>query len=154
MVEELKEIETSLAELLKDLETQFSAISLESDTLHKNLINLSSKFPNDKEMIQFIVFINDRLETSHTISRDILYDTVKGILKQKQFLIKRLIKDYDKNVKASESKLMKFMELLKANKVTIIMMAASITITLTLVALFILPSETIEIFKTLKGFTK
>lgn len=154
MIEELKEIEMSLIQMAKELDTEMSASSLDPDQFHQNLINLLSKYPDSKEMIQFIVFSHDRIVTNHTVSRDIFYDTIKGIIKQKQYLIKRLIKDYEKNNIVKESQIVRFFELLKANKQIIIVASASIAITLLMVALFIIPTQTIEAFKLLKGFTK
>lgn len=153
MLEELKEIEVSLDVLSKELDQQLSATILEADKFHEQLINLLSKFPENKELIQFIVFINDRLVTTHTISRDILYDTVKGIIKQKQYLVKRLLKEYEKK-ETKQSIFVKTSDFLKANKTTIIVIAASVSITLILVGLFIIPTETMEALKLLKGFTK
>ena len=153
MLEELKEIEYSLDVLSKELDQQLSATILEADKFHEQLINLLSKSPENKELIQFIVFINDRLVTNHTISRDILYDTIKGIIKQKQYLIKRLIKEYDVKPQ-SESTFSKVIEFFKANKTTLIVIGASVSITLLIVALFIIPTETMETIKLLKGFTK
>ena len=153
MLEELKEIESSLDVLSKELDQQLSATILEADKFHEQLINLLSKFPENKELIQFIVFINDRLVTTHTISRDILYDTVKGIIKQKQYLVKRLLKEYEKK-ESKQSPFVKASDFLKTNKTTIIVIAASVSITLILVGLFIIPSETMEALKLLKGFTK
>lgn len=154
MIDELKEIEISLIQMAKELDTEMAASSLDPDQFHQNLINLLSKYPDSKEMIQFIVFSHDRIVTNHTVSRDIFYDTIKGIIKQKQYLIKRLIKDYEKSNTKPESVVVKFLTLLKDNKPTIIVATASIAITLVIVALFIIPSETIETFKLLKGFTK
>ena len=57
MLVELKEIQQALETLLKDLDVQLAAISTDSKTFHSNLINLLSEFPDDKELIQFIVYI-------------------------------------------------------------------------------------------------
>lgn len=156
MLEDLKEIESKLEQLSKELDTQLSATSLESDKFHENLINLLSKFPDDKELIQFIVFINDRLVTNHEISRDILYETVKGLITQKQYLIKRLIKEQEASIKKQHDDLLiiKMIDFLKNNKTTLIVMAVSISTTLLLVSLFVIPDTTMETLKLIKGFTK
>ena len=156
MLEELKDIEQKLEQLSKELDTQLSATSLESDKFHENLINLLSKFPDDKELIQFIVFINDRLVTNHEISRDILYETLRGLILQKQYLVRRLIKEHENIIqkRKEEPIISKLIEFVKTNKTTIIIVASSVSVTLLVVALFIIPDTTIETIKLLKGFNK
>jgi len=154
MLNDLKEIEHSLEQLSKELDSQLSAYSSDADKFHENLINLLSKFPDDKELIQFIVFINDRIVTSHTISRDILYETVKGIIKQKQYLLKRLIKEYEIKSVTEESKIVKLFEFIKTNKTTLIIITLSLAFSLTMVSLLTVPKETIETINILKGLAK
>lgn len=150
MVKDLKEIYESLEEMSRELDTELSAVSTESDKFHEQLIDLISKYPESKEIIQFIVSINDKLVTHHTLSRDILYDATKGIISQKQYLIKQLIKDYeDKENKTSMmDKINNFIE---KNKFTLILIGGTILVVIVVVLLIFMPKEIIEIIKLIKG---
>jgi hypothetical protein len=61
MVEELKEIETALEEILKELNSQQGALVSDGVAFHTNLINLLSTYPEEKELIHFIVLKNDKI---------------------------------------------------------------------------------------------
>ena len=150
MVKDLKEIYESLEEMSRELDAELSAVSTESDKFHEQLIDLISKYPESKEIIQFIVSINDKLVTHHTLSRDILYDATKGIISQKQYLIKQLIKDYeDKENKTSMmDKINNFIE---KNKFTLILIGGTILVVIVVVLLIFMPKEIIEIIKLIKG---
>jgi TPP-dependent trihydroxycyclohexane-1,2-dione (THcHDO) dehydratase len=153
LLEDLKEIEHSLELLSKDLDAQISVHSLDNDAFHERLINLTSKYPENKELIQFIVTINDKLVTSQVISRDIFYETIKGIIVQKRFLIKRIIKYIELRYQPKESTISKIFEYIKNNKTTLIIIGVSVAFTLLMIGVFVVPSETIETLKLLKGIS-
>jgi len=153
MVDELKEIEKTLEQLSKDLDTQMSAYSLDNDKFHENLIELMGKYPEYKELIQFIVSINDRLVTTHIISRDIFYETIKSLIHQKRILVKKLFRDYEEKAKPKESKFDKTIEFFKNNKTVLITIAISVTFTLLMVGIMMVPAETLEALKLLKGMS-
>jgi hypothetical protein len=84
--------------------------------------------------------------TANTISRDILYDATRGIISQKQFLIKNLIREYEKKDKAT-SAFAKFNIFIENNKLTIIVLGLILSISLIAVGLKYKPTETMEIIK-------
>ena len=82
----IKELETILEHLKNQL------ISLESDdSFHKNLIELISNNPKQKEIIQFIVDINDKLETRNEVFKDAIYDSLHDLITVKIKLVKVLL---------------------------------------------------------------
>lgn len=153
MIDDLREIESSLEELSKELDIQISQYELDNNEFHNNLIELISKYPEYKELIHFIVSVNDRLVTTQILSRDVFYEAIKGIILQKRILIKMLHKEYEEKNKPKESKIAKILELLKANKMTLIAIAVSVSITLLMTGVFIKPVETLETIKAVKGIT-
>ena len=165
MVDELKDIEKSLELLIKDLDTQMmSSNNIENDKFHDSLISLSGKLArfdaknsddNEvfKELLHFIVSINDRLVTTHILTRDMFYDTIIELIQQKRFLIKKLIKDYEEKTKPKESAISKIFEYIKTNKTTLITIGITIAFTLLMMGIFVIPSETLEALKLLKGMT-
>ena len=164
MVDELKDIEKSLELLTKDLDTQMSSYNIENDKFHDSLISLSGKLArfdaknsddNEvfKELLHFIVSINDRLVTSHILARDMFYDTIIELIQQKRFLIKKLIKDYEEKTQPKESNISKIFDFFKANKIVLLTIGITIAFTLLMMGIFVIPSETLEALKLLKGMT-
>lgn len=151
LLEELKEIDCRLELISNDLDIQFSAITIDSATFHKNMLQVASKHPEAEGLIQFIVFVNDRLETNQTLYRSILLDSLKNLIKQKQNLIKRLIVEAEQKDKTSlTEKLGKF---LKEHKITLIVMAVTTIITAVVVSLLVVPTETLEAIKLFSSFS-
>jgi hypothetical protein len=159
MITELKEIQQALETLLKDLDIQLAAISTDSKTFHSNLINLLSEFPDDKELIQFIVYINDRLETNQTISKDIFMDSIRGVIKQKLILIKRLIREEEllleiKSTQNTKSKIQKILQFVTENKTTVIIISVTLSLAIVFSSLYINPKDTMETLKIIGNTTK
>jgi hypothetical protein len=156
MVEELKEIETALEEILKELNSQQGALVSDGVAFHTNLINLLSTYPEEKELIHFIVFINDRLETSQTLSKNILFEAVCKIIVQKQYLVKRMIKEKEKEDAAAlkASWLGTLSTFLKDNKILLMFVFGSIAVAGVSLSIFISPTETVEVFKSIEGLRK
>lgn len=164
MVDELKDIEKSLELLTKDLDTQMSSYNIENDKFHDSLISLSGKLArfdaknsddNEvfKELLHFIVSINDRLVTSHILARDMFYDTIIELIQQKRFLIKKLIKEYEEKTQPKESNISKIIDFFKTNKTVLLTIGITIAFTLLMMGIFVIPSETLEALKILKGMT-
>jgi arsenate reductase-like glutaredoxin family protein len=145
-IDELKSIDIKLELIIKDLDIQFSAMTIDSATFHKNMLEVSSKHPESQTLIQFIVFVNDRLETNQTIYRGILLDSLKNLIVQKQMLIKRLIVEAEqREAKASVTE--RVGKFFKDNKTILIVISATVVITSLVVSLLLVPSETIEALK-------
>lgn len=152
MITELKEIQQALETLLKDIDNQLAALSIDSKTFHKNLIELLSEFPDDKDLIQFIVFINDRLETNQTISKDIFMDSIKAVIKQKLILVKRLIRAEES--KLEKSNLYRLLAHINENKITIIIISVTLSLFIVFASLYINPKDTMETLKIIGTTTK
>jgi len=89
----LKKIENSLEKLHDDFNKQLEAIGTDSTEFHKALIELTAKYPDHKEIIHFIVSVNDRLTTQHSIFSEVLSDSFNELVKIKKDLLYNLIDD-------------------------------------------------------------
>ena len=96
-MERYKELEKRLEDILEHLDEQLSELNSNTDkNFHNNLINLISEYPNFKEVIQFVVSINDKQETKNEIFKDVIYDSIKDIVHVKQQAVLELIKELHK----------------------------------------------------------
>lgn len=157
MIADLREIADALEKLSRDIDVQLAASSSDANQFHENLINLLADFPNDKELIQFVVYINDRLETNQTISKDIFMDSLKGIIKQKLILVKRLIKEQEielDKLNNKNNKLQKIFQFVSENKLTIIIVSLSLSSIFIFGSLYLKPNETMETLKLIDSARK
>lgn len=90
---DLHEIESSLDKLHSDFNKQLGELGNDSKDFHSSLIELTAKYPEHKELLQFIVLINDRIETKNSIFSDIVVDSFNDLIETKKLLIKKLIED-------------------------------------------------------------
>ena len=90
-MEDLEKIENSLIRLQKELNAQLSVVSTDSKEFHSSLIELIAKYPNHKDVIQFTVGINDRIETSQSIFSDIIVDAINEMIEVKHEMIRKMI---------------------------------------------------------------
>ena len=90
-MKELKKIEASLEKLHIDFNTQLSALQSDAKEFHNCIIDLSAKYPEHRELLQFIVFINDKLETNQKIFEEIIVDSFNELVKQKRGLLSEII---------------------------------------------------------------
>lgn len=98
--EDLKEIEKEFEDLLKTLDNQLSDSSNNGKSkFHMNLIDIMEKHPNSKELIQFMVGINDSLGTQQETFEDNIILSVKNIINIKMKLIKLIISDLEPTFK-------------------------------------------------------
>jgi hypothetical protein len=86
-------IERSLDRLEKDFNSQLNALGNSSNDFHDALIELTSKYPEHKDLLQFIVHINDKLEMNHNIFSDVMTDTFLEMIKVKKELIEKIKDD-------------------------------------------------------------
>lgn len=92
---ELHHVHTKLGETQQNFIRQISALDDEMESLHKQILSIGINNPEQKEMLEFIVFINDRLETRQTQFEEILKDVITEILSNKKHVIninKKIIK--------------------------------------------------------------
>lgn len=92
-LKQLKKIETSLYDLHKEFNSQLEILGKDAKGFHNVLIDLTAKYPDHRELIQFIVFINDKLETNQTLFSDIVADSFNEMIRVKKDLVTKLIDD-------------------------------------------------------------
>jgi len=103
IIDELRELEESSRYLKKDFNNQMNAMEDDMQDFHKQIIKLSTKYPEQKEILEFIVFINDRIETNQTNYKGVINDTLNNIIDIKHQIIKQHLKarmidkDYESN---------------------------------------------------------
>jgi hypothetical protein len=77
------------------MQAEFNAqlYTMDSDTndFHKQIIKLAGKHPDHAELLEFMVFVNDKLETKHNIFTDIMTDSFNDLLNNKRMLIDEII---------------------------------------------------------------
>ncbi len=91
-MESLDKIELSLIELQKDFNEQINLINKDTKDFHNAIIKLSAKYPDHTELLQFIVFVNDKLEINQDIFRGIVQDGFNEIIKQKKEIVQQMKK--------------------------------------------------------------
>ena len=151
MIQDLEKIEISLIKLKRDFNIQLSALSSDSKEFHNSIIELSYKYPNHKELLQFIVHVNDKLEAHQSLFSDIVADTFNDMLEVKADMVGKMIQIQKKAIKDKE-KSDSFFKRVKSNIInahlkTIIgyIVAAVIVIALVIGAITN-PKGTVEVF--------
>jgi len=82
------EVTKNLDSISKDLSLQLNALDEDMNSLHKHIIQLGVKYPEQQELIEFIVFINDRLGTRHSQVEDIMSQTISDLIScEKQMVV-------------------------------------------------------------------
>jgi len=94
LLDELEKIENKLVDNINE----FS----EDNVINDKLIELISNYPNQKEIIKFIVFINDNLTNTQIKYRDAIIDSLNSIISQKKKILK-LIDDLHKPKQQNKS---------------------------------------------------
>ena len=95
--EYLTEIDTSLEKLKDDFNKQMAAISDEKNRFHNTIIDLTAKYPEHKDLIQFTVLVNDNLETRQEHYSDLITTSFNESILAKKKLIKAIQpKNYNK----------------------------------------------------------
>ena len=87
---DLKSIDDSLVKLKDDFNKQIDAIDDDTSSFHNAMIDLTAKNPEHKELVQFIVFVNDKLETKHKTHAEVYSDTFNELITMKRDLLNTL----------------------------------------------------------------
>lgn len=98
-MKELKKIETSLEALHKDFNLQLEAMGSDKNEFHTALIKMAKKYPDHEELIHFITFINDKLETNQQIFSGIVVESFNDLVNTKRTLVQKLIDEKEKQEK-------------------------------------------------------
>ena len=88
----LEEIEKNLNNLERDFHNQLDILGSDTKEFHNALIELTAKYPDHKELLQFIVFINDKLERNQTLYFDVISEAFTDSVKIKKEMIKEIMK--------------------------------------------------------------
>ena len=149
-MERYKELEQKLTALQKNLDEQIQFMDNMTDAnFHKNLINLMGNHPEAKELIQFVVDVNDKLETRNEIFKDLIYNSLREILQIKQQAVMELIREL-KTFKENQKPAEPLMETLKGyiNNKTLLIAGAFVV---GIVGLFFIPDQVIGLAKIIFG---
>jgi len=92
-MKELLKIDKSLEKLQIDFNSQIEALGNDTKEFHNAIIELSSKYPDHKELLQFIVFINDKLEINQNLFSEVVSDSFNELIKVKKQLVQKLIEE-------------------------------------------------------------
>jgi len=139
-------LEKKLEEIQKHLDGQIQILdSLDDGKFHNTLIDIIHAFPESKELIQFIVSINDKSETKNEIFKDVIYKTVRDLVEVKQqavFELMKELKSQQKQKEPSKSIVDSIQEMITP-KILLIAVAAIAAV----IALFIIPDQLIALVK-------
>ena len=112
--EELIEILNELKEIEKNLSQNVKKIIYPRNEVYKQIIGVSRKYPELKELIEFIIFLSDSQYTNNEMLKDILKENFENILDLKikslnlilkmndRYKNKILTKEEEKEVKEEE----------------------------------------------------
>ena len=104
LIDELEKIENKLIE-------NISKISINKNEINDKLIELISEYPEQKQLIKFIIYITDNLSLNQIEHRDILIDAITELIEKKRKILK-IIEELHIN-KSSKSKKKIFFDFIK-----------------------------------------
>jgi len=92
----IEDFEEELKNVMNDLDKQLEALSSDNENFHHSIIDIISNSPKSKEIIQFIVAINDKLETKQDNLKEILRDSLKSLVYVKIKIFREINKEIEK----------------------------------------------------------
>jgi ABC-type bacteriocin/lantibiotic exporter with double-glycine peptidase domain len=128
----IREISESLEKLQIDFNTQLQHLNTDTITLNKEIIKLSSRYPEHAELLEFIIFVNDKVETRQTIFSEVVIDSFNSLVELKKEMIKEIISRDDITItahKPTENK--SWIEIIKSDYKFIGIILAVIIVSLT-----------------------
>lgn len=84
---EIEQLYDNLDLLKKDFNVQLNGIENDLKEFHKILINLTKKYPEHAELLEFIVFINDKLETNQTQYKQVISEVITKMIDYKKIIL-------------------------------------------------------------------
>jgi hypothetical protein len=100
-------MEKSIDKLIEEFNKQVVSMD-DNKEFHNTIINLSSKYPEHKELLEFIVMVNDKIETRQSIFSDMIIDSFNELMRiKKDVLMKMIEKERLENEKKLFSKIKK-----------------------------------------------
>jgi len=104
-MKKLEYMEKSIDKLIEEFNRQIVSMD-DNKEFHNTIINLSSKYPEHKELLEFIVMVNDKIETRQSIFSDMIIDSFNELMRiKKEVLIKMIEKERIENEKNILTKL-------------------------------------------------
>lgn len=99
----LIEIDSTLHKMKDEFNAQYAAMASDNQSFHNAMIELSSKYPEHKELVQFIVLVNDKLETKHQHYSDLASNAFNDLIDIKLQLIASINRKVRAEMKTKES---------------------------------------------------
>jgi hypothetical protein len=93
---DLDDLDDAMDKIQKDFDSQMAVISNNSNDFHKQIIALSARHPEQQDIIEFMVFMNDKQETNHTQFRESMTSMFVEFIKNKRTLIISLKRQHEK----------------------------------------------------------
>lgn len=134
LLDRLNEIQENLSQHVDDLE-------LQRVNFNNRLLELMSNYPQLKDIIQFILEVNDNLDNKQKQYFNQNYEAITKLISLKKKLIKQLETDHE------AKGILKKLNMLASSKYAIIL----ILITIFCISLWFQPDQTIQLIKELKG---
>jgi len=124
IMQKLSEVDSSLVKLRDDFNNQLASIEDDTHSFHTAMIELSAKNPENKELIQFIVFVNDKLETKHKTHSEVMIEAFNELIIVKRRLVCTLQEAKDKETQGFLKKIFNSTKIFADIKMTVIGIAA------------------------------
>ena len=134
LLDTLNEIQENLSQHVDDLESQ-------RVNFNNRLLELMSNYPQLKDIIQFILEVNDNLDNKQKQYINQNYEAITKLISLKKKLIKQLEADHE------AKGILKKLNVFVSSKYAIIL----ILITIFCISLWFQPDQTIQLIKELKG---
>lgn len=134
LLDRLNEIQENLSQHVDDLESQ-------RVNFNNRLLELMSNYPQLKDIIQFILEVNDNLDNKQKQYFNQNYEAITKLISLKKKLIKQLETDHE------AKGILKKLNMFVSSKYAIIL----ILITIFCISLWFQPDQTIQLIKELKG---
>ena len=134
LLDTLNEIQEILSQHVDDLESQ-------RVNFNNRLLELMSNYPQLKDIIQFILEVNDNLDNKQKQYFNQNYEAITKLITLKKKLIKQLETDHE------AKGILKKLNVFVTSKYAIIL----ILITIFCISLWFQPDQTIQLIKELKG---
>mgnify|MGYP000996193185 FL=1 len=134
LLDTLNEIQENLSQHVDDLESQ-------RVNFNNRLLELMSNYPQLKDIIQFILEVNDNLDNKQKQYFNQNYEAITKLITLKKKLIKQLETDHE------AKGILKKLNVFVTSKYAIIL----ILITIFCISLWFQPDQTIQLIKELKG---
>ena len=144
-MKDLKRLDEALDRLHTDFNTQLNAIQSDSKEFHTSIVDLVAKYPEHKEIINFTIFVNDKLETNQRIFSDVVTESFNEIIKNKRMLVQAIIDSHkDLENKSGFKKTLESLSSLADFKMIFI----SIAVIVLVIGVLIVPSQLVEVLQT------